>query len=210
MIYSFGSCQNDHFERRVHDLTQGKCRVDVFDPHSKPIGGKHVTAYHSLGLTGPSGVPPRAASRLIKWGDRIIGNGATLEEIMTGLEHKSVDVLKVDIEGSEFNAFYDLNWSSLPAKVGQILIEIHPKRIKDFEPPEGKDVEGGQMILKYDRLQRNLEKHGYRMFSMEPAASTDTSQVELSFIHKDWTPHGWVLPSSSSSSAAAAGALRRA
>ena len=76
----------------------------------------------------------------------------------------------------------------MPAKVGQILIEIHPKRIKDFEPPEGKDVEGGQMILKYDRLQRNLEKHGYRMFSMEPAASTNTSQVELSFIHKDWTP----------------------
>ena len=48
------------------------------------------------------------------------------------------------------------------------------------------------MILKYDRMQRNLEKHGYRMFSMEPATSTDTSQVELSFIHKDWTPGGWV------------------
>jgi hypothetical protein len=194
VVYSFGSCNNDHFEKRVHALTNGRCRVHIFDPHSKPIRGPHVTQYHSVGLTGESDVPPKAKSRLIKWGDRVIGNGATLKEIMTTLEHKSVDVLKVDIEGSEFNAFYDLDWSNLPAKIGQLLVEVHPKRIADFEPPQAKGDGGGHPVLKWDRLQRNLEKHGYRLFSMEPVASSDTSQVELGFIHRDWTPDGWVSP----------------
>ena len=45
---------------------------------------------------------------------------------MRRLGHFSVDILKIDVEGSEFESIpeaFALNGSRLPARVGQLLLE---------------------------------------------------------------------------------------
>jgi len=100
-----------------------------------------------------------------------------LSTIMKGLRHTHLDVLKMDIEGSEWPIFQ----GPLPS-LGQLLVEVHLS--KGDAAPLNDD--GRIHLMK--TVFNNLEGHGLRLFHKEINARWDMSAAELSFIQEKWTP----------------------
>lgn len=86
----------------------------------------------------------------------------TINSIAEQHGHSFVDVLKMDIEGSEFEVLKALDFSKL--SFGQILVEFHERF-----------VENG-VEIKNETIKR-LETHGYICFAI-------SSDYEYSFINK--------------------------
>ena len=169
VIYSFGSENKFHFEAQVG--THARCEVHTFDPTVLPAYSPHYSHFHSLGLGG-------ARAHL-----SAVGPLWPLADILTALEHTSLELLKVDVEGAEFDALAAIDWSALPCRIGQLLLEVHPCRAMGAPPCRG--------VVAVQRMFSRLERAGFRLFSLEPVTKTDYSQVEVSWVHRDWTPSGW-------------------
>jgi FkbM family methyltransferase len=75
--------------------------------------------------------------------------------IMRELGHWSIDLLKIDIEGSEYAVLEDLVARAIPIK--QLLVEFHHRF-----PGVGNDKTQASIDL--------LESHGYRLFAISPSA----------------------------------------
>ena len=128
LVYSFGSRLDCHFERDVL-LRFPHCEVHVFDPQpglaekyrkSRCAPG---TIFHSLGLGG---------YKTTKMFGKTVAFLQTLPDIVEQLGHKNreISVLKVDVEGSEYDAFqYMFDMDALP-KIGVISIELHLRRLR--------------------------------------------------------------------------------
>lgn len=78
-----------------------------------------------------------------------------LAGIMRELRHSSIDLLKIDIEGSEYAVLEDLVARAIPIK--QLLVEFHHRF-----PGVGADKTQASIDL--------LESHGYRLFAISPSA----------------------------------------
>jgi FkbM family methyltransferase len=78
-----------------------------------------------------------------------------LAGIMRELGHSSIDLLKMDIEGSEYGVLEDLVGRALPVK--QLLVEFHHRF-----PGIGADRTQASINL--------LERHGYRLFAISASA----------------------------------------
>jgi hypothetical protein len=100
----------------------------------------------------------------------------SLESIMTELGHRHIDVLKMDIEGAEWDI---LTNTELPS-IGQLLVEVH----ESHSLPSMSD--------RFDALLRlftNLEDHGLRLFHKEVNALHDINHcIEYAFIQSQWEP----------------------
>lgn len=120
IVYSVGSNNNIDFEKAVHTFMNG-CEIHTFDPTlSRPfIGGQYAT-FHPWGL-GEDGVKAQAGNKV--W------EGKSFETIIRelGHENRTIDVLKIDCEGCEFDTMPPLFEliSSGRVKVDQVLIELH-------------------------------------------------------------------------------------
>ena len=182
VVYSFGSFDKYHFEMRVHELAPS-CAIHVFDPtvetptHEKKAPGA-VTAFHRVGLAGEPGLL-EYTSVLAKDGGRVKHNGTlqTLEHHMAQLGHTYLDVLKIDIEGSEWKMLEKVDWHAL--RIGVLLFEAHPIALRG----RAGDIH---------RLWSRLESAGLYQYAIEPVEHHDYSAQEVAFIHKDWTPGGWL------------------
>ena len=128
VVYSFGSCGNDVFERHIAD-NNANCEIHVFDPTSPPLERYH---YHkcvvrllcvcagiqlrsrwarlarlvTLAGSAVAHTPPRFG--ICAHGDTFVVDGKDypckqLASIMRELGHSYVDVLKLDVEGSEWD-----------------------------------------------------------------------------------------------------------
>jgi len=150
MMYSFGSREQFDFENAVHKLNTN-CEIHTFDPF---VAGKYAPSYltfHPVGLEG----------KRSNLKDKTF---LSLPDIVDSLDHenKTIDILKVDIEGSEFNVFTDNMFSELQArgvKIRQILIEIHRSSKPEDHPARVRAVR-----LLFD----TLERHKYVIFHKEP------------------------------------------
>ncbi|MCO6500406.1 MAG: FkbM family methyltransferase [Vicingus serpentipes] len=89
----------------------------------------------------------------------------SLRSIMKDLKHQHIDVLKMDIEGSEYDVLLDIINSNI--KVGQILAEFHDRFFS-----EGNN--------KSKKVIKALEKKGYYIFGVS------ASKQEISFLNKRW------------------------
>lgn len=93
----------------------------------------------------------------------------TLKTIMRDLGHdtgrESLEILKVDVEGSEFAAFNtQMEDKSMPF-ARQVLIELHPPEL--------------EITRRYFELMREI---GYRIFSKEPDALQGGTIADFSFL----------------------------
>ena len=98
--------------------------------------------------------------------------GVTLEvkrlaSIMRELQHQQIDLLKMDIEGSEYGVIDDLTESK--HRIGQLLVEFHDRMPGFTVHQTGEAVE-------------KLRGLGYRLFDVSPAGH------ELGFIHREVLP----------------------
>ena len=176
VVYSIGSNGEVTFEEALLSATQ--CEVHTFDhtlsePAQAVVRAVPGLHFHRVGLgvrqTGEEGQVPRVLP---------------LEQLMENLKHAWVDVLKVDVEGAEWDIlqdFYSAGNASLP--VTQLLIELHTSNPAD-----------GSMLPTVVRVFQLLLDDGYRVFSVEPntyclAGACAKDHVEYSLIKVDKAGH---------------------
>jgi len=119
IIYSFGSAGNTGFETEMID--KHGCKTFTFDPNplSDPPVEKGM-CYFKVGL-GPT---PDGWEVEI---NRVMYPTLSLMEIAKALNHSTIDILKMDIEGSEFSVIpYFLKEEGFDQlQISQIMVEIH-------------------------------------------------------------------------------------
>lgn len=120
LVYSVGSYNRIDFEVAVSNFMPG-CETHTFDPTLKDafIGDDYAT-FHPWGI-GLDGQPKSYKGKT--W------DGKGIESIMTELGHlnRTLDILKIDCEGCEYQAMPVL-FEAIAAgrlKVNQIQIELH-------------------------------------------------------------------------------------
>src|SRR5690606_1682338 len=87
----------------------------------------------------------------------------TLKDTAHLLGHSKIDVLKMDIEGSEYSVLENILESE--TQIGQILVEFHDRLFED----------GREKTL---RVLNQMKKSGYLIFGISETYD------EVSFIHK--------------------------
>ncbi|XP_053377972.1 probable methyltransferase-like protein 24 isoform X1 [Mercenaria mercenaria] len=162
LIYSFGSSFNFDFESSAWKYLG--CEIHTFDP-SKPIQNRWIpkyTAFHLIGLSNRN---------------EINNNGWTMKTLTAikdqlSQENKTVDILKLDIEGYEWKVLPELFLSKQLKYVRQILIEIHFGYIfyqKGKNRTFSETELFGDVSMQYQlKVLRQLFREGFRIFSHEP------------------------------------------
>ena len=173
IVYSFGSNGNFAFEAGL--LKKNRlCEIYVFDKDDYT---------DSISQWFPVHTDVESLSSRVKFQRAYIGSTEdktsdppkrNLAGIMRDLHHDHIDVLKVDIEGSEFDIFKK-RAGDLPS-VGQLLVEVHLSgRVKSD-------------LAQYQELFDYVEGCGLRLFHKEVNAKFNVNCVELSFIQRHWHP----------------------
>jgi len=181
VLLSFGLASDTTWEHEMR-LLRPKCEIHGYDPtpaardimtrDAKEIG----IVYHEMGLCGEPSSTETTTPPTHKWN----GNCQTLPEIVESLGKDHIDVLKIDIDGLEFDAV-DAAWNGPKGcagmvPVGQVEMEIHHMwlREENRDPP-----------VAFIKLMDTMERCGFRLFSKEPnllPGHTDT--IEVSWVHE--------------------------
>lgn len=164
IVYSIGS--NNRFDFEISALKDTPCEVHTFDctgPKERfdrvPVHERMHFHWLCLGDKPEEG-PKRCQGR------EKCGNTSTLLEIQRDLKHTQIDLLKMDIEGFEWNLFD--SWPELENQANseqlllpmQVLVEIHYRtQFKVLNTQEhGQDFKSPQDLV---RLQAHFLKMGY-------------------------------------------------
>jgi hypothetical protein len=178
IVYSYGVSTDSTFEADLLHHSNGKCEVHLFDPTVGRIGLANMpTQFNKIALWNESGTNQNFLVT------------EHLFDTMHRLQHSFIDVLKVDIEGSEWPVFRDLihraktdllskksnrahRYSPLP--FGQLLIELHYDSVE-------------VTVEFFDGL-RQLGYLPYsREINLQPCLNGDRPvAVEYSFIHSSF------------------------
>ena len=182
-VYSVGIGKDISFDRELLRRHPG-AHIHAFDPTPKaihyledkmPAGGFD---FHAYGLThGSSGTAtfylPKdrnatsgslLATDVMDEGRAIEVEMRTFGDIAAELGHRHVDVLKIDIEGAEYDVIPDVLVSGVP--VGQLLLEFHDR----------------MFAMAYFRSRETLQ--ALRAAGYEVFAASDTYE-EVSLINRD-------------------------
>lgn len=180
VIYSFGAGEDVSFDLKL--IEHYHLQVQGFDPSPRSIewvGGQKLSEkfhFYPYGLAAIDGSitfsePAEQNIHSLKISDMEVEGDAGLKThklpvhrlstIMQNLKHDKIDILKMDIEGAEYEVIEDILEASLP--ISQILIEFH-HRFKNIG------------IGKTQKAISQLNNAGYRIFSVS------ASGEEMSFI----------------------------
>ena len=185
VVYSFGSNGNIAFEEGIRSR-HSMCSVDTFDPtmnaqyhfrgHYSYVGANELPDamnFHQVGLGGFDGmVTGHTGAKPFEM------YVATLSTIMSKLKHHYLDVLKIDIEGSEWgflDNFFDQWPVGSSVTVGNLLLEVHLSQKLAF----------GRKINDVVRVQTELEARGYRLVHVAVIPG-NLDMAELSYTHKNY------------------------
>ena len=141
VIFSFGVGDNVAWDLEM--IRQFGVTVHAFDPTPASIAwvaGQSLPpqfVFHHIGISSFDGqlpfYPPRKAGSthfsqerrggFFDWQQPVLGQVRRLATIAQQLGHMRLDVLKLDVEGSEFDAIPDILASGI--EIDQLLVEIH-------------------------------------------------------------------------------------
>lgn len=140
VVYSFGVGEDASFDLGL--IERYGCRVHAFDPTERSIAWARANVDHLLWTLYPIGIaasdgeatfmPPanrshvsffRAADGAARDQDVVRLTVRSLPSIMRELSHDRVDLLKMDIEGFEYEVLRSVLES--PVRPGQIAVEFH-------------------------------------------------------------------------------------
>ncbi len=141
IVYSFGVGDNVAWDLAM--IRQFGCTMHAFDPTPASIAWVRRQSlpckfvFHELGLSNFDGelpfYPPRKSGSthfseehrggLFRRQPPVLAPVRRLTTIMQSLGHQRLDVLKLDVEGSEFDAVPDILASGI--EIDQLLVEIH-------------------------------------------------------------------------------------
>ncbi|MBP1928349.1 FkbM family methyltransferase [Methanolinea mesophila] len=167
VVYSFGIGEDASFDLEM--IQRLGVTIHAFDPPPKSIQWVHEQHFpdsfivHEYGLADFDGVikfnPPKNPNHVSHTildrpetgNNAIIVDVKKLKTIMRELEHQHVDILKMDIEGAEYQVIHDLIESKIIPT--QILVEFH-HRFPNVGVPATEEA-----IME-------LKKAGYCLFSV--------------------------------------------
>lgn len=179
VVYSFGIGREISFD--VGLISMVGCTVHAFDPTPRSLewlSGQALPprfVVHSYGLAALGGemtfIEPKDASHVSfrpapSHGGHEGGKPCpvhSLDEIMGNLGHSNVDLLKMDIEGAEYDVMRKFSHNETPVK--QMLVEFHHRM-------EGYSVEDTENAV------RHMKTQGYLLVSVSPNGQ------EIGFIHR--------------------------
>ena len=177
--------QHTHCEHHIFDPTApcmepGK-ETESCKPWAKLLGPSlmaqhNITSYQSIGISGHNG--------RINWFKENI-HVHTLATIMKKLGHtgRRIDVLKLDIEGSEFEVIPDLVQSGI--EVGQLLIEVHwPMHRREFK----EKAANRQLAELHKRFFGALENAGFAVAHVEFNIACGHTCVEFLWVNRKLYP----------------------
>jgi FkbM family methyltransferase len=142
VIYSFGVGEDISFDLEL--MEQFRLEIHAFDPSPRSITWvrqqdlKEGFHFYPFGLAGSDGMvsfsePEQAGIHSLKLSRSInetVAGKSSMElpvhrlvTIMKKLKHEKIDILKMDIEGAEYEVIEDIISSAVP--VNQLLIEFH-------------------------------------------------------------------------------------
>ncbi|HXH99843.1 MAG TPA: FkbM family methyltransferase [Sphingobacteriaceae bacterium] len=182
IVYSFGIGEDISFDKDI--IAKHGCAVFGFDPTPKSIAWIENNSIPSQFSFFPYGIDDVTGIKtffLPKNKNHVSGSVVEVDtiskldaidvcmksfaDIIKDLGHNEIDVLKMDIEGSEYKILPTILNSNVVVK--QILIEFHHRMIKN----------GAK--LTYDSIEL-LDRHGYKLFAFSK------SKEELSFIKTNY------------------------
>lgn len=181
IVYSFGIGCDISFSCDL--LSKFGCTVYGFDPTPMSVQWVHNQAlprgfvFMDYGISSITGLtkfylpknPKFVSGSLISHSnvshqDFVMVKMSTLGDIAKKLNHDKIDILKIDIEGYEYEVLDSVLSSGLI--IDQILIEFHYRFV-----PDGKE--------KTINAIKKLEKHGYEIFAISRSFN------EVSFIKRE-------------------------
>jgi FkbM family methyltransferase len=137
IVYSFGIGEDTSFDRDI--IMRYGCTVHAFDP--TPLAFQHVRianlgprfVFHEIGLAAKDGIvqmvePIQGEDSFEKMGSTVKRPVhpfpvTSLNNIMKSLNHEHIDLLKMDIEGFEYEVIADMVLKGIFP--GCILVEFH-------------------------------------------------------------------------------------
>jgi FkbM family methyltransferase len=187
IVYSFGIGKDVSFDRAC--MRRHRCKVFAFDPTPKAIAWIHRQAlppefhFHAYGIrpreSGEAAfylpIDEKSVSGSLVAHEHTAASSPILvptksfADITRELGHTHIDVVKLDIEGAEYEVLADIVAS--PVTIDQILVEFHDR---DF---------GGAEVRSRVTL-RTLHDAGYRTFG------ASAPWEEISLVHRRRLPGG--------------------
>ena len=180
IVYSFGIGIDISFDRKI--ISKHKCRVFGFDPTPKSIDyinslpKEPLFSFFDFGISTKSGIEkfflPKdrlgvsgslVLSDYVNEKEYISVNMKTFNDIIKELGHRKIDIVKLDIEGAEYEVIQSL--FDTPAIIRQILVEFHDRNY----PQE----------IKSKQIVEFLRNKGYQIFG------ASINYEEISFIKID-------------------------
>ncbi|MBK3518561.1 FkbM family methyltransferase [Carboxylicivirga marina] len=180
IVYSFGIGEDISFDQQL--MNQCKCTVHGFDPTPRSIDWvrKNVNSeqfiFEPLGISHESGnidffLPKNNAhvsgslssNSITDEQQKISVPVKTLADIVKDKQHQHIDLLKMDIEGAEYDVIPNILASGIEIK--QVLVEFHHRLY-----PNGNN--------KTKNAIEQMKAHGYEVFAI-----SDLTE-EISFIKK--------------------------
>ncbi|KAK0048814.1 methyltransferase-like protein 24 [Biomphalaria pfeifferi] len=178
IVYSFGINNDFSFDDDV--ATVYGCHVFSFDPSMtkmpEAINRSDKVHFHRIGLDG------RTYVNAINW------SLYTLQDIRKKLGHQGevIDVIKMDIENSEWPAIPEMTESGAFDKVKQLFLEYHMEKTdRNFLLPKLKAI---QLVEKAGFKKFYAHKNPECKFSVEGFPVVRTKCYELHYL-KRWLPH---------------------
>ncbi len=184
VVYSFGIGEDVSFDLAM--INKHGCKVYAFDPTPKSIKWiekQKLPAYFHFYPYGISKNTGFEVFYLPKNSENVSGSTIDLKNVNTHLpievpmmcmgdiikqqQHSTIDVLKMDIEGSEYSILKDILDSNVEVK--QFCIEFHHRMFR----------RGGQKTKQAIKL---LKQYDYLLFKYS------NSHEELSFIKRAYIP----------------------
>jgi FkbM family methyltransferase len=185
VVYSFGVGANVEWD--IAMIEGFGVEVHAFDPTPESIAWvrqqdlRPEFKFHDYGIAALDGTldfyPPKKPGRMHFSQDlqkfnrpsqpRVTGRVHRLSTILNTLGHQRIEVLKMDVEGTEFDCLPDLLQSG--ADIGQLLIEIH------YHHPTRSFYEGVSLI-------RAIVAAGFMCFSISERG------LEFGFVNRRWMP----------------------
>ena len=180
IVYSFGIGKDISFDMKV--MKKHHCKVFGFDPTPVSINWikeqkiPALFSFHEYGISSKNEMkefyipenPKYVSGSMLKENVTIDSVKINVQmksfhQVTTELGHRHVDVLKMDIEGSEYEVLENILES--PVTVDQILVEFHDRLF------EGQEYKSKNIV-------EQMKEKGYEIF----AASM--SYEEISFVHQ--------------------------
>ncbi|KAK3102929.1 hypothetical protein FSP39_015005 [Pinctada imbricata] len=165
LVYSFGIKDDWSFDEEMSNYYH--CEVNSFDPSLDIQNHTHTPGVHfyNIGLSSKDKIIPgmvygNESKRLGNWTLR------TLQSILLDLGHlnRTIDVIKIDIEGTEWGSIPNMISSGILSNVKQFLVEFH-----------------GQGDVASLRVLRMLYDIGFRIYWMHrnPACQNDGHLIPI-------------------------------